>query len=136
MAEKTSYIRVRTSPQDKAHLIEAARIGGFTDRGGKPKLSSYIRWILEHGAKPIDRDTYSDLKQLNHNLIKTGTLLNQMLFQINKERKILNSEGGHNENNKHFLSRLNEVEALILDLQNIEKDIQKAQRNIVVRESV
>lgn len=136
MAEKTENIKVRISPQEKADIEKRAILGGFKTRTGRTKISAYIRWILEHGEKPIDRAAYAELKQLNHNLIKAGTLLNQMLFQINKERKILNEKGHAKSSNQHFLTSLNDIETVINDIKNIEIDIQKAQRKIVIVESV
>lgn len=135
MAEKTENIKVRISPQEKDEIEKRAILGGFKTRTGKTKISAYIRWILEHGEKPIDRSAYSELKLLHINLIKSGALLNQMIYQINKERKILDESGYADTSNQHFFTRLNEIESVINDIKSVEYEIKKAQKKIVMKES-
>lgn len=135
MGSKTTNINVRTTPIEKQMIDDDAARLGFQTKTGKPKTSAYIRWILEHGQKPIPRPDVMKMIKYNSDIIRLGGLLNQMLYNIHKERKILNSDGRQDENNIHFLKRLDRIEDLLSDILELKKDISKHNKNIIEQES-
>ena len=135
MMNKTENIKIRTTPFEKEELERSAAQKGFFSKAGNVQLSSYVRWILEHGEKPVDRSSYSEIKTSMQNVVRLGTLLNQLVFQTNKERKILNSQGFSDENNKHLLERIDRLEKIILELKDDTASIRKSFIDLTIFES-
>lgn len=129
MTKKSARLEIRINPKDKAELQEQAIHLGFVEGKGVPNFSRFCRWIFMNGNRPIGREQYNELIRLNQNLIRYGGLLNQYLYHLNRERKIL-LDKGIEENNKKYLEtlgkqnqQLNEIKILLLEMRKISEKI-------------
>lgn len=119
MANKNKTITVRLGTFEEQKLAQDLEASGFSkgrQKSGKPNISSFIRWLILYGTKPIKRKHYAQLIKVNVNLIKVGGLLNQFLYHANKERKIMIDHDLFDENNKSFLNRFDHLEKLVFEI--------------------
>lgn len=133
MAKKSALITFKTTPEFKEKLERIAHERGFSGEGKRPNKSSLIRWILEksHSALPLCREKYQQLFEVNQNLIRLGSLFNQTIYNINKERFILNDKGFYDENNEVLLKSLEALEHHYDSLKKEIDEIKKITQKIV-----
>ncbi len=131
MAKKEVMVGFKTTLKEKEELYKEASELGFLKGGGKPNFSSFCRAIFKINKKPLCREIYADLIEINMNLLKLGSNLNQLNYSINRENFILNDKGLHNENNKLLLSQLGYVKSQINDLQTGLNPMKKIMQEIV-----
>lgn len=130
----TQRINLKLTPKDKQQVVNDAANLGFFSGKGCPNLSRYIRWVLRHGNKPIDREHYKELILLNLNLIKSETLFNQYLYHLNRERKML-LEKGIEDNNKQFLANLDNQKEEVAEIKSMLQSMQKIMHKIYILEN-
>jgi len=99
-AKKTAVITCKITPEERALYEQEAISLGFAFNKKKANFSKYIRWILEHSQKPIERERYNEFVRLNQDYARLGNLFNQFLFHLNREYKILVDKGLDHENNR------------------------------------
>ena len=131
MAKKEVMVGFKISPKEKEKLYNEAAELGFLKGGGKPNFSSFCRSIFKLSKYPLSREIYADLITVNRNLIALGGLYNQTIYNINRERVILNDKGFHNENNKFFLKKIHSLNAQLLAMDNELKKMKSVMQNII-----
>lgn len=131
MAKKEVMVGFKTTLKDKENLyLEAAELG-FLKGGGKPNFSSFCRAVFKINKKPLCREIYADLININMNLLKLGANFNQLNYTINRENVILNDKGLHNENNRLLLNQLGFIKSQLNDLQTGLNPMKKIMQEIV-----
>ncbi len=103
---KNQRINLKVTSKFKRELVREAYHLGFTKGKGVPNFSRYCRWILREGNRPLDRKFYQELSNMSIHLMKLGSLFNQNQFHSNRELKIMNEHGNHDQSNWGVIKRL------------------------------
>lgn len=136
MANKTHFIGFKTTSEAKEKLNKQVANLGILTKTGRPNISGCIRWLLDKSHYPLCREKYENLTEHNLNLIKIGGLLNQTLYHLNREIRVLNDKGLHNENCQTTLKSLSQLEAYYNSLKKEIDEQKKTLQHIVNIEGV
>ena len=136
MAKKTHFIGFKTTNEAKEKLnIKVAELGILT-KTGRPNISGCIRWLLDKSHYPLCRQKYKNLTDHNINLIKIGGLLNQTIYHLNREIRVLNDKGQHDENSQTTLKSLSQLKHYYVSLKEEVDEQKKTLQYIVNMEGV
>tara|TARA_B100001146_G_C16140187_1_gene416373 strand:+ start:58 stop:468 length:411 start_codon:yes stop_codon:yes gene_type:complete len=136
MAAKEDRIYIRVSSELKEKIIGDARSNNFTWGASGADFSKYLRWIFEkYDARPIDRELYEDLINFYYDMTRVGGLLNQYVFHLNRELKIINSHGT-NAQNRQLIKSLDDMKEMYEILERDLGSIKILISRIIERESV
>lgn len=126
---KNQRINLKVTSKFKNELVREAYHLGFTKGKGVPNFSRYCRWILREGNRPIDRRYYQELRDISLHIMKLGSLFNQNQFHSNRELKIMNENGNHDQSNKGVIKRLEDnieiSENMMIDILAMKKIMMK-----------
>ncbi len=131
MAKKTQFIGFKTTNEAKEKLNKQVADLGILTKTGRPNISGCIRWLLEKSHYPLCRDQYKNLTDHNINFIKIGGLLNQTLYHLNREQRILNDKGLYDENSQTTLKNISQLKDYYKLLKD-EVDMQKKTLQLIV----
>ena len=133
--KKDAKVSFKLTRKEREEYENEAQNLGFSFSNGKVNFSKYLRWILEHGQKPIDRSKYEQLFVELGNLTRLGNLFNQYLFHLNRELKILNDHADKNAQNKTVIKSIETTEKDMKEMRKIMIEIRKNMHEIVKKES-
>jgi len=133
--KKSSVITCKMTPEERTLYEREAISQGFAFNKKKANFSKYVRWILEHGQKPLDRERYNEFIKLNQDYARLGNLFNQFIFHLNREYKILVDKGLEHENNRNLVDGIVTAQERFEPLADLTYELQSLLLQILKKEA-
>jgi len=132
---KTVRLGIRCSPEERDAWLESAIARGFCFNQKKGNMSQFVRWVMEHEQKPLDRERYDEFIRINQDYARLGSLFNQYVFHLNREYKILVDKGLEHENNRNLVEGIHEAIERFEPLADLTYELQSLLLHILKREA-
>jgi len=132
---KSAVITCKMTPKERAFYEREAIAQGFAFNKKKANFSKYIRWILRHGQKPLDRGCYDKFVEINQDYARLGSQFHQLLFHLNREYKNLIEKGLDDEPNTALIEDILATKERFEPLADMTYELQSLLLEVLKREA-